>query len=163
MVRSRAAEDNFKNGMAAFRDNRAREAMALFEVAVTLDARKQQDGGKVDPRYRSFYGLCVAFQGGKFREGLSLCRKAAEDEFYNHEIWMNLGRVEMEAGNKEKAHDAFRRGMHLAPAKQRKQFQRMLEVLGMRRRPFFSFLPRTHGLNRLIGRMSWRDPPEDDD
>ena len=155
MVRSKGAEETFKKGLKALREHKAREALALFEAAVTLASRSSQDG-KVDPRYRSYYGLCIALDAGKFRDGLALCRRAAEDEFYNHEVWLNLARVEMETGNKEEAHTALRRGLHLAPRRERVKYERFLEVLGMRRKPFFSFLGRTHALNVLIGRLTWR-------
>ncbi|MGD8375513.1 MAG: tetratricopeptide repeat protein [Acidobacteriota bacterium] len=155
MLRCKPAEESFKKALLAFQNRKPKEALALFEAAVTLDSRSQTDG-PVDPRYRSYYGLCLAMQGGKVREGLTLCRKAAEQEFYNHSIWMNLGRVELEAGNRAEAHAAFRRGFHLAPAAERKAFRRMLEIAGMRRKPFFSFLPRSHPLNRFIGRLTWR-------
>jgi len=158
-VRSKAAEDAFTKGMTAFRGQKAVEALAFFEAAVTLASRNMD--GDVDPRYRSFYGLSLAFQAGKFREGLTFCRKAAEEEFYNHEIWANLGRVEMEAGHTERAHAAFRRGLHLAPARQRAQYYRLLNLLGMRRKPFFSFLRRQHFLNRWMGRLTWRGPSKD--
>jgi tetratricopeptide (TPR) repeat protein len=161
MVRTKSAEESFKKALEAYRGGKPREAMALFEAAVMLDSRAKQDAS-VDPRYRSWYGLCLALEGGKLREGLNLCRKAAEEEFFNHEVWLNLGRVEMEAGHKEEAHEALRRGLHLAPGQQKKTFLHFLDVLGLRRRPFFKFLPRRHGLNVIVGRFTWRFGRKDD-
>ena len=155
MVRTKAAEESFKKALDAYRGRKTVEAMALFEAAVMLDSRAKQDG-QVDPRYRSWYGMCLALEGGKFREGLNLCRKAAEEEFYSHQVWMNLGRVEMEAGNKAKAHEAFRRGLHLAPSQEKKRYRHLLDVLGMRRKPFFGFLRRSHPLNVFFGKLTWR-------
>lgn len=162
MVRTKAAEESFKKALAAYQSRKKVEAMALFEAAVMLDSRAKQDG-QVDPRYRSWYGMCLALEGGKFREGLSLCRKAAQEEFYNHQVWLNLGRVEMEAGNKRQAHEALRRGMHLAPAREKKRYQHLLDVLGMRRKPFFSFLNRNHPLNVFFGKLTWRHRKREED
>ena len=161
VVGSKAAEESFKKGLEALGKNRQLEAMALFEAAVTLDARANQDS-KGNPRYRSYYGMCLALEGRKYRDGLVLCRKAAEEEFYNHEVWFNLGRAEMEAGNKSRSHQAFIRGLHLAPGKEKKRFQRNLQILGLRRNPFFSFLPRRHFLNTIVGRLTWRLNKEDE-
>lgn len=150
---SKAAEASFARGLEAHRaKGREREALALFEAAVTLDARANGTNGAA--RYRSYYGLCLGLHGGKLRQGLFLCRKAAEEEFYNPGIWRNLGLLEMEAGNKSEAHDAFLRGLHLSPGDA--ELRHLLDVLGMRRSPVLSFLPRSNALNVFLGRLTYR-------
>jgi tetratricopeptide (TPR) repeat protein len=149
------AEETFRKGLEALHSSGGeKEAMALFEASLLLDSRHQNGSGQ--PRYRSYYGLCLATQGKKVREGLKLCRKAGEDEFFNWEIWFNLGKVEMAAGNRFKAHNAFLRALHLSPRKA--EVRAYLQELGLRRPPVFSFLSRDHFLNRFLGRLTYRKP-----
>ena len=151
------AEDSFRKGVKALESRfRQKEAMAFFEASLLLDSRAQKSSGQ--PRYRSYYGLCLSSTKGKMREALMLCRKATKDEFYNYEVWFNLGKVEREAGNHHKAHKALVRALHLSPRKA--EIREELESLGLRREPIFSFLSRDHVLNRLMGRMTYRRPPE---
>lgn len=149
------AEDSFRKGVKALKNQfKQKEAMAFFEASLLLDSRAQKSSGQ--PRYRSYYGLCLSTTKGKMKEALKLCRKATKDEFYNYEVWFNLGKVEREAGNQHKAHKALVRALHLSPRKT--EIREELESLGLRRTPMFSFLSRDHVLNRLMGRMTYRKP-----
>ena len=151
------AEISFRKGVEALKSRRRHtEAMAFFEASLLLDSRAQKNSGQ--PRYRSYYGLCLSSTKGKMKEALKLCRKACEDEFYNHEVWFNLGRVEQEAGNRYKAHKALVRALHLSPHKEK--IREALNQLGLRRAPVFSFLHRDHPFNRFLGRLTYRKPPE---
>ena len=153
----RPAEDSFRKGMKALKSGiRQKEAMAFFEASLLLDSRAQKSSGQ--PRYRSYYGLCLSYTKGKMRDALKLCRKATKDEFYNYEVWLNLGKVEKQAGNSLKAHKALVRALHLSPRKG--EIREELEGLGLRRSPMFSFLRRDHLVNRLMGRLTYRRPPQ---
>jgi tetratricopeptide (TPR) repeat protein len=147
----RAAEMSFEKGLEILRGGGdGREAMALFEAALTLDQRSGNEYGQA--RYRSYYGVCLALRERKIREGLTLCQEAAREEFFNPEMWLNLGRVELTAGHRRKAYLAFTRGLRLAP--EHKELERELGRLGVRRRPVFPFLSRANPLNVLAGRMA---------
>lgn len=147
------AEDSFRKGVKALKNQfKQKEAMAFFEASLLLDSRAQKSSGQ--PRYRSYYGLCLSTTKGKMKEALKLCRKATKDEFYNHEVWLNLGKVEKQAGNQLKAHKALVRALHLSPHKA--EVREELEDLGLRREPLFSFLGRSHAINRFMGRMTYR-------
>ena len=150
---NKAAEGSFQRGLHALRARgRETEALALFEAALTLDARANGNSGEA--KYRSYYGMALGLFGGKIRQALPLCRKAAEEEFYNPEIWKNLGKLEMEAENKVEAHEAFVRGLRLAPGDA--ELRQLLVILGRRRKPILSFLPRKHPLNVMLGRWTYR-------
>lgn len=151
------AEDSFRKGVQAMKSQlRRKEAMALFEASLLLDSRAQKTSGQ--PRYRSYYGLCLSSTKGKMKEALKLCRRACEDEFYNYEVWFNLGKVEREAGNQHKAQRALVRALHLSPRKG--EIREELKSLGLRRSPLFSFLGRDHALNRFMGRLTYRKPSQ---
>ena len=148
------AEESFRKGLDSLKHHRGKEALAFFEASLLLDSRARKTSGQ--PRYRSYYGLCLASTGGKMREALKLCRKAGEDEFYNWEVWFNLGKVEKAAGYPHKAHKAFVRALHYAPRNQ--EIRQELEDLGLRRKPVFGFLHRNHPLNKLMGHITYRRP-----
>ncbi len=153
----RPAEDSFRKGLKALKSGfRQKEAMAFFEASLLLDSRGQKSSGQ--PRYRSYYGLCLSSTKGKMKDALKLCRKATKDEFYNYEVWLNLGKVEKQAGNSLKAHKALVRALHLSPRKA--EVREELKSLGLRREPLFSFLGRSNVVNRLLGRITYRRPPQ---
>jgi tetratricopeptide (TPR) repeat protein len=157
---SKAADETFRKAMQTLDKNGLnKEALALFEAAVTLDARSTGNRGR--PRYRSYYGMCLALEGNKFRDGLALCRSAAQEEFYSADLWMNLGKVEMEFGNRDEAHEAFLRGFRLAPHE--RGFLDQLEILGRRRPPLISFLSRRNPLNVMFGRLTHKLSRKADD
>ena len=164
-MRSKAAEESCRKGLAALEvRGRETEAMALFQAACTLELRAQTGPKKaVSPLYRSYLGMSMALVKGKHREGREVCEKAARQEFFNAEVWVNLGRVEMEWGRKKQARAAFARALRLAPTK---RIQRYLEILGMRQKPVLPFLRRSHRLNVFLGRLRhkhFRRPDGDDD
>jgi len=151
------AEVSFRKGVEALKSKRQQtEAMAFFEASLLLDSRAQKSSGQ--PRYRSYYGLCLSSTKGRMKEALKLCRKACEDEFYNYEVWFNLGKVEREAGNQFKAHKALVRALRLSPSKG--EIKAELKRLGLRRPPVITFLSRDHLLNRILGRITYRRPPQ---
>ena len=149
---NRAAEESFRKGLEVFRVNGGGlQAMAFFEAALVLQDRESADGGEA--RYKSYYGLCQVIRGQEVNKGLALCREAARDEFFNPQMWLNLGRAEMKAGNRWRAHKAFLRGLRLAP--ENEQIRGELVRLGLRRRPFLWFLSRDHFLNVWLGKLTY--------
>jgi tetratricopeptide (TPR) repeat protein len=150
------AEKSFNKGLSLLRrGGDGRECMALFEAALTLDRRAGNGPGQA--RYRSYYGLCLALRDRKIRDGLLLCRAAAKEEFFNPEMWLNLGRVELAAGNRRHAHKSFRRGLRLAP--ENDDLRREVTRMGLRRRPAFPFLDRSNPLNVWMGKLAHRSRP----
>ena len=150
---NKAAEESFRKGLEAFRVNGSGlKAMAFFEAALTLDVKENNDEGQA--RYRSYLGLCFVLRDQDLEKGLSLCRQAAEEEFFNPQMWLNLGRAEMKAGHRWRAHKALVRARRLAP--ENPDIVRELQRLGMRRAPFFTFLPRDHWINIWMGKFTYR-------
>ena len=144
-----AAESRFRRGREALDEGRGLEALALFEAALELERRH----GAIRPqaRYLSFYGLTLALEGGRIREGLGFCKRAIPEEFYNPELYWNYGRVLMAAGRKKEAHDVLRKGQILQPS--HAGIAKDLDKLGRRRRPMIPFLSRSHPFNVALGRL----------
>jgi tetratricopeptide (TPR) repeat protein len=150
-VTSRAAEASFRKGLQASRvRGREREALAYFEAAVILDVYHRK--GEALPRYRSYYGLALGLVADEPQRGLRLCRDAADEMPYEADLFLNLGRLELKAGDRQEALRALNRGSHLADDKE--IFRKFLEHLKKPRRKVIPFFPPSHPLNVLAGRIT---------
>ncbi len=144
-----AAERSFEKGLASLRTGEALEAMAYFEAAL----RQHRATTQAQPhmKYQSWFGLCMARLKGNRKKAMRLCMEAADAEFYNPDVFLNLGRVALMTGDRRSAHHAFRRGLYLDH--QHRALRLELRHMGVRKRPLFSFLQRTSALNRAAGRL----------
>jgi tetratricopeptide (TPR) repeat protein len=147
-----AAEDCFQRGLQSLADGRMREALALFESAISLE--RQLGESRPQARYLSYYGLCLALARDEVREALRFCREAVTIENYNADLRLNLGRVLMAADRKREAYATYRKGLELD--RNHAGIRRALRTMGVRRRPALPFLGRSHPINRLLGRLRTR-------
>lgn len=136
------AEEHFQRGRERLQARDAEAAFEHFRAAYSL----QRD----NPRYRSFYGLCVALVERRFNKGLELCGAAVKEEFFNPDLYLNLARVHLSFGFKAEGLRYLRRALMIDPANADAQAE--LRRLGLRKRPVLGFLPRRHLLNRWLGR-----------
>lgn len=143
---SMAAEDYFRAGMLFLKREKYREALAAFRHALSLQ--------ELEPRYLSYTGFCLAHVEKRSKEAVSLCEKAIRIEFYRPELFLNLGRVYLLAGNKRKAHQTFWKGFALDM--DNKELRVELERMGIRKPPVFPFLDRKHPLNKIVGKALYK-------
>jgi Flp pilus assembly protein TadD len=108
-----SAENEFKKGLVAVVDQDYVEAAMHFRRA--MDIEHQRRVLHPDMRYLSYYGLCRAKAHGQVRQGLHECRRAAMLRDRDPEMFLNLGRVQLLAGNPRAALTAFRSGLLLDP------------------------------------------------
>jgi tetratricopeptide (TPR) repeat protein len=141
--RERDAEEYFKAGLFLLKRNKTKEALSAFKQALLSKEN--------DPRYMSYTGLCLALAEGRTKEGVDLCEKAVAKEFYRPELYLNLGRVYIQAGNRKKAHTAFRKGLSLD--RDYRGIRNELERMGVRKPPVFPFLDRRHPINKMAGKV----------
>ena len=151
----RPAEDSFRKGMEALAQGEGVKALALFEAAIRLDRRYRED--RPQPRYLSFYGLCLGLQSQRWKEAVDLCRDAVTAESYNADLHLNLGRVLLAAGRRREAWEVLQRGLKLE--EQHEGLLRAVAAMGTRRRPALPFLDRRHPINVLLGKISKTSPP----
>ncbi len=90
------------------------------------------------------------------KNGLLQCRDAASNEVFEGEVFLNLACAEWYSNNRKRAVNAIRHGVKIDAAN--KQLNAACAKLDSRKRPVFTFLPRNHKLNRIIGRMLRRPP-----
>lgn len=103
----------------------------------------------------SYHGLSLVLTANK--NGLLMCRDAASNEVFEGEVFLNLACAEWESGNRKRAVDAIRHGVKIDA--DNKQLNRACAMLDCRKKCCFSFLPRGHKLNRLVGRLLRRPGP----
>jgi tetratricopeptide (TPR) repeat protein len=145
----RLSENSFRKGLEAVGKRDFLEALAYFEASMQLVRR---EGGAPPPmKYLSYYGLCLAMSGNRLRQALELCEGAVEAEFYNPDLYLNLGRVYLRTGDRGRAFEALVRGLQLNP--RHTGLIRQIRRLGVRRAPILRFLSRSHPVNRILGRL----------
>jgi len=97
----------------------------------------------------SYYGLSQVLIENE--NGLLLCRDAASNEVFAGVIFLNLACAEWYSKNRKRAIDAIHHGIKIDASN--KQLNKACARLDCRKKCCFSFLPRSHKLNRIIGRL----------
>lgn len=92
------------------------------------------------------------------RNGLLMCRDAASSEVLDGTVFLNLACAEWYSNNRKRAVDAVIRGVKIDG--DHKQLKKAVSLLDSRRKSVFPFLPRTHQLNRIVGRFLRRNRGE---
>ncbi len=136
-------------GLLEAQDYKAAER--AFKMA--LDAIDEHD--KHYNSVLSYYGLSQVLNGNE--NGLLLCRDAAGNEVANGDVFLNLACAEWYSDNRKRAVDAIRHGIKIDAGNQ--ALKRACARLDCRQKCCFSFLPRSHKLNRFFGRLRRRPSP----
>ncbi len=110
---------------------------------------------EADRAIRSLFGLASAqsdrsFYG--FYRGLKWCGEAQKESPDDPYLLVNLGKVYLYHGLREKALDYLNRAKELAP--QEPFVQEARDILGFRQRPKIPFLARSNPLNILLGSLA---------
>jgi tetratricopeptide (TPR) repeat protein len=98
----------------------------------------------------SLMGYSLAKDAGQYLEGIELCLKALAVNPHNSDHYLYLGRIYLLAGKKTSAIKAFRNGLKI---RKDARIIQELKLLGIRRFPLFSSLPRNHVVNRVSGKI----------
>jgi tetratricopeptide (TPR) repeat protein len=131
----------FEEGLKALNAGRTGEALDCFAKAV---AEEQT------PRAVSYLAYCRAKTEGKFKESIALCMEAIKEEPKNSELYLNLGRVHLLAGQRKSAIRAFDLGLRHGRSP---QIENELALIGRRKAPPLPFLSRNNPLNKLLGKF----------
>ncbi len=125
-------------------------AERAFKIA--LDSINEHDGLYNYNNVQSYYGLAQVLNSNE--NGLLLCRDAASKEMLDGDVFLNLACAELESNNRKRAIDAIQHGLKIDAGHAR--LNRACARLDCRKRICLGFLPRDHGLNRLLGRLMRR-------
>ena len=139
-------EKLFSPGLSCYRQKQLQDARRLFSRAYELKPE--------EPRYASYCGLLLAMVMRKLKEAEKLCEGAIKPDCTAVELFYNLGRVYLMQGRREKALQAFRKGLQIDP--DNTVIHRELENIGTRKKPFFTSLGRNNPLNRFAGMLRSR-------
>jgi len=144
------AESCYLKGMRELKIGNHMDALVHFEAALELE--KKYDQHIPQARYLSHYGLCIAVVSKKTKEAVDYCKKAVELEFYNPDLFHNLGYVYLLAGMRQEARNAFMEGLKMQ--NNHREILTELKRMGKRRKPILPFLPRSHILNKIAGKIA---------
>ena len=141
-------EEILERGVKLAREGYYSGALKVFDqnLAFTLN-----------PTAMSYYAVALATVEGDCERAISLCLTAAEKEFYNPEIYLNLGKILLLNGQKSLAIKAFKKGLRLDES--HSLLNEHLLSLGVRRKPVLSFLSRRNPVNKFFGVLSRRFSP----
>lgn len=133
------AEEIYEKGLHALANGHVYLALVCFEQAITV---------KKTPLCSSYLAFCLAKARGQYQEAISLCTDAMENDQGNSIHYLNLGRIYMLAGKREKALETLRRGLQFG---NNEEILNELERLGTRKPPLIPTLKRDHPLNKYCG------------
>jgi len=142
----------FKRGLACLERKTYQEAASYFQIA--LDLERTQNQKNTNMRYLSFLGLSLNLAQVRSDEGLRMCEQAAKRDFFDAEIFCNLGIVHLRHRQRGPAFEAFKKGLILRPRHRR--IMEEMDRYDRRAVPVFGFLRRDHPVNILAGRIRAR-------
>lgn len=148
-----SADVLFQRGLEALEQKQYQQAISLFQSAIEQD-RQEGTGGGPKMRHLSYLGLALNLSQGRSEEGLKLCEQAARRDFFDADVFCNLGIAYLRNRQKKPAFNAFRKGLALKP-----KHRRIMEELGRverRESPVLKVLPRGHSLNVFLGKLRYR-------
>jgi tetratricopeptide (TPR) repeat protein len=129
----------------------------VAELAVAYAKERQYDEAlryfqkisDLSPEARSYYGLSLAMRRQQLADAVRYCREAVDREPIRGDWYLNLGKVYLACGEKQRAVRAFARGLQAEPRHAR--LTEAIKRLGIRQRSAIRFLPRTHPINKYLG------------
>jgi tetratricopeptide (TPR) repeat protein len=113
-----------------------------------------------EPFLLSVYGYLSARALGKYDKAINCCKKAiklsrrrvpSDPELLYPSLFLNLGKVYLEKGDRRNAISIYQRVLDVDG--ENTDFQMELRRLGIRRRPIIPFLGRSNPINRVTGAL----------
>lgn len=130
-----------RKGLAEIDKGNTMLALIHFEDAVKLDD---------SPLIRSHLAFCLAKERRQLQRAVTLCNEALQEEPGNPVHYLNLGRIYLLAGQKNRAIQTWRRGLRIG---RNPQIVAELKSLGRRKPPVLKALGREHPVNKYLGMM----------
>ncbi len=123
------------------------EAYPIFEVLRASDMNNEALSNRVE----SYYGICLAMARKQTREGLTICKLAAQKEMFSADVFLNLGKLYSAKNSRGKAYDAYMHGLKMDESDV--NINRELDKVGRRRPPAIRFLSRSNIINVFLGKL----------
>lgn len=138
---SHKARQEYLRAVQELENGNVLAALARIESALKLQDNQQ---------WYSCLGFCIAKERGHVTRGLALCQAAIERQPEQPEHYYYLARVLVVANRKPEAIQTLRQGLAQGDDA---AIRRLLEELGMRKPPVFSWLHRDNPLNKYLGML----------
>jgi predicted Zn-dependent protease len=138
------AEDLYAKAMDSLKSGKTGEAVDLLEQAVGLERK---------PLFCSTLAVSLAKEKNDFKRAISLCKEAIKSEPKNSIHFLHLGKVHILANQKKDAIRIFYMGLRYA---ENRDIIAELNRVGRRRPPIFPFLDRSNLLNRMLGKLFYK-------
>jgi hypothetical protein len=145
-VQASEAAAAVEEGRSAFLARDLETAHAAFARAYRRDAR--------DPRVLSWYGVTLVLVERNSNLGAQLCEQSLRAGGPDPERLLNLARIHLALGQRERVVQTVARGLERWPDDPGLLAARA--ALGGRRKPPLPFLSREHPWNRALGRLRHR-------
>jgi len=100
-------EDNFKDGIQAFKNNRFKEAVDFFRLATKSDPG--------NARYWSYLSLSLCKMPSMLKDAESALHEAMRLEPKNADHYTNLGMIYLIQDKKKMAHDQYKKALTIDP------------------------------------------------
>ena len=127
------------------------EGHALGALA---EMERQYDGAPKAPLGRGLYALLHAEERGMIGQALTLIHEAIDEAPDKLDLHLFHARIHLKAGEKKAAIEAYRWGLEHLPDEP--ALLAALDKMGVRRRPVFASLPRSHPVNIFFGKVRAR-------
>ena len=121
-------------------------AVCLKEVAAGSG-----EAGALPEGFYSYLGCRVAGLEGHNKEGIELCQKAIELEFYHPDNYLNLARIYYATERLGPALEAVGKGLQLDS--ENRDLIELRARFEARKPPVLPFLKRQHPVNRVLGKI----------
>ncbi len=151
---SQSSEELFQRGLNYLEHKQYQQSIKLIQAAMEQEKAEGGANKGTSMRHLSFLGLALVLSNGRSEEGLKLCEQATKRDFFDADIFCNLGIALLRNRQKGPAFEAFRKGLALMP-----RHRRILEELSrVERRESRAFrgLSRNHFLNYYFGILRHR-------
>jgi len=133
----------FRFGLAHLRDGQSFEALAAFRQAASIEPQ--------NPYFISYYGLALGQTSRNWDEAEALCLAALRKRRQIPQLYLNLADLYRCRGRVGDAVETLTDGLRYTGKDGR--LVEALTTFGVRRPPVFSFLGRSHPLNKYFGRV----------
>lgn len=132
----------FQRGLELIEKGDCLAALSALEKSLAIDSG--------NAACKSYIAFLKATERGQLNTSISELEELAAGAPNEPAVHLNLGKLYLRAGRKTHAIETFRKGLACGKLP---EAVKVLESLGLRKKPVFGFLPRDHFLNKYSGKL----------
>lgn len=138
----------FNKAIELLKKNKSREAFGLVKELI-----KNANSAlyEVEPKCLFYYGYLIGIVDHNYILAIDLCNQALKKEAVHPDFYLNLAKLYILVNNRNMALKLLHRGLKIDNSNQ--EIINLINELGIRRKPVFSFLKREHPVNKVAGKI----------